>query len=65
MAGALATPKLTQAEYLAWESKQTERHDSVDGELYAIEHRGRLANLERRSRSAYACPCMAAVFNIV
>jgi Uma2 family endonuclease len=36
MGQALAKPVLTAAEYLAWEAEQSERHEFVDGEVFAM-----------------------------
>lgn len=29
-------PQLTPEEYLAWEEKQIEKHEYIDGEVYAM-----------------------------
>ncbi len=36
LAGSERFPKLTPAEYLAWEEKQVDRHEYIHGEVYAM-----------------------------
>jgi len=45
--GLPATATLTPSEYLAWEATQTERHELINGEPYAM------AGAEDRHVSAY------------
>lgn len=36
MGQAVLTPKMTGAEFLVWEAEQTQKHDFVNGEVYAM-----------------------------
>jgi Uma2 family endonuclease len=33
---ATASPKMSPAEYLSWEREQPERHQYIDGEIFAM-----------------------------
>ncbi len=36
MSNAISKPRMTPQDFLAWEAGQTQRHDFVDGEIYAM-----------------------------
>lgn len=36
MSSAVAKPRLTAEDYLAWEEQQTEKHEFIDGQVYAM-----------------------------
>ena len=60
MSGLADKVAITAADYLAWEVDQIERHDFVDGEVYAMSGgEDRDAPLRATSTSPFANTCAA------
>lgn len=63
MAQPSSTPRMTEADYLAWESTQARRHEYVEGRVYAVHDEAEPAPADAADPRAAVAPNLAAALH--